>query len=73
MFFCEVCDKAFEPKPEDTELLEQLFGVRSAECPQCGSFTTKLVPVRSEQHQFPHDVRAQGRWLAQVPRGWMAI
>ena len=54
MFFCEICRKNFEPKPGELDFLEQLFGIRGAECPTCGSFWPFFQEKPAEQKLRPH-------------------
>ena len=38
MLLCLICGEVFEPKPDEADFLEELFGLRVVECPKCGSF-----------------------------------
>ena len=54
MLFCETCRKEFNPKPGELDFLEELFGFRGAECPECGSFC--LQPKDKSLRGKPHSI-----------------
>jgi DNA-directed RNA polymerase subunit RPC12/RpoP len=37
-YTCLACSKSFMPKDGEEEFSQELFGIRGAECPHCGSF-----------------------------------